>query len=118
MERIDSMRLKDLRREEPGLLVVDVLDEGAFRDGHIPGAVNVPMGGEDFPARVEPVAGGRERPIVVYCADEACDASERAAEALEAAGFSRIYDFAAGLAEWREAHQPLVTADEPAGHGK
>jgi rhodanese-related sulfurtransferase len=47
------------------VLVVDVRDEDSFANGHIPGAINIPLGTED--RRLEPLKM-EKRPIVTYCA--------------------------------------------------
>jgi rhodanese-related sulfurtransferase len=47
------------------VLVVDVRDEASFAAGHIPGAINIPLGTED--RRVERVKS-EKRTIVTYCA--------------------------------------------------
>ena len=47
------------------VLVVDVRDEGSFAGGHIPGAINIPLGTED--KRLNRLKT-ETRPIVTYCA--------------------------------------------------
>ena len=47
------------------VLVVDVRDEGSFAGGHIPGAINIPLGTED--KRLYRLTS-ETRPIVTYCA--------------------------------------------------
>lgn len=47
------------------VLVVDVRDEHSFASGHIPGAINIPLGTED--RRLERLKT-EARPIVTYCA--------------------------------------------------
>jgi rhodanese-related sulfurtransferase len=47
------------------VLVIDVRDERGFANGHIPGAVNVPLGSEESNVlRLK----SEKRPIVTYCA--------------------------------------------------
>ena len=45
--------------------VVDVRDAESFRNGHIPGAVSIPLG--EVAARADELRNER-RPIVTYCA--------------------------------------------------
>lgn len=47
------------------LTVVDVRDERSFLNGHIPGAINVPLGEESQHASRLKAA---KRPIITYCA--------------------------------------------------
>jgi rhodanese-related sulfurtransferase len=63
-ERIELAEFQKLHSENK-VLVVDVRDEGSFESGHIPGAINIPLGTEDrrlLPLKTE------KRPIVTYCA--------------------------------------------------
>ena len=63
-ERIELADFQKLHAEKK-VLVVDVRDEGSFESGHIPGAINIPLGTEDrrlLPLKTE------KRPIVTYCA--------------------------------------------------
>ena len=56
----------------------------------------------DFVARVEKEAGGKDKPVIVYCASRQCNSSEKAAEKLENAGFTQILDYAGGFKAWQE----------------
>jgi rhodanese-related sulfurtransferase len=47
------------------VLVVDVRGERDFLNGHIPGAMNIPLGSE---AQQAAKLKGEKRPIVTYCA--------------------------------------------------
>ena len=61
------MELAEFQKLHAGgkILVVDVRDPGSFNNGHIPGAINVPLGTEEqHVARLK----AEKRPIVTYCA--------------------------------------------------
>ena len=64
VQRIEFAEFQKLYAEKK-VLVVDVRDEGSFAGGHIPGAINVPLGTED--RRIEPLKT-EKRLIVTYCA--------------------------------------------------
>ena len=50
----------------PGVLILDARSESAFREGHLAGAVNLPL--PDFtPESVRRVIGRRDRTILIYC---------------------------------------------------
>ena len=87
------------------LRLVEVLSPEQYRKYHLPGAVNVPFD-DRFDENIREAAPDREQPVVVYCADERCDASTQAARQLEDLGYRRVYDYAAGKADWREAGLP------------
>lgn len=91
----DAPLLLDCRRPE----------EWAFN--RIAGATHVPMG--EIESRlddVEEAAGGRDRPIVVYCHHGV--RSMRVAAALRAHGFSGAVSMAGGIDLWSIAVDPAV----------
>ena len=49
------------------VLVVDVRDEQSFRNGHIPDAINVPLGDHERAEHFNRLKA-EKRPIVTYCA--------------------------------------------------
>ncbi len=75
---------------EKGAAVLDVREPDEFADGHLPTAVNVPVG--EIATRlgeVDALVGrDRARPIVVYCASGGRAA--KAKRALEEAGFTHV----------------------------
>lgn len=76
-----------------GALLVDVRSPGEFAGGHLPGALNVPVGNIGGQA-ADLVKKGK--PIVVYCASGMRSAS--AASALKAAG-AQVFDLGA-MSRW------------------
>lgn len=102
MQRIDAHELKDRIQRDDNTLVVDVLPKEYFESGHVPGAVNIPLGATRFVETVEGVTRDKSQPVVVYCADHDCDLSPKAAERLEQAGYSNVADFDGGLQAWKQ----------------
>jgi rhodanese-related sulfurtransferase len=81
------------------VLVVDVRTEVAFRAGHIPGAIHVPL--PDVEARAADVARrAAGRSVVTYCACPAEQTSAVAASALLKAGLKGVRALAGGLDGW------------------
>jgi phage shock protein E len=77
-------------------LLLDVRTEEEYREGHIPGSVNLPYDGigkgkPDFP---------KDDLVIVYC--RSGRRSEIAAETLKALGFSDVADFGA-VSRWKGA---------------
>jgi len=68
--RADSLRAHEL--VEQGALLLDVRTREEFANGHLPGAVNVPVG--ELAARTRELVSPK-RPIVVYCRSGARSAS-------------------------------------------
>jgi rhodanese-related sulfurtransferase len=115
MQSVNTGKLRQMRQEKDDLAVVNVLSREEFRHRHIPGSKNIPLTEPDFIEKVEDTIGGRERPVVVYCASEACETSEEAAAKLDEAGFREVYDYVGGMQAWQEAGEPVQAGARP-GH--
>jgi rhodanese-related sulfurtransferase len=98
--RDDLKRMNETQHED--FVLVNVLPHDAFEKRHIRTSINIPVKNDDFVERVEQVAGGKNRKIVVYCANFDCDASPSAARKLEDAGFTQVYDYEGGTEDWFE----------------
>lgn len=106
MKPIDRDTLKRMNEvEHEDFVLINVLPREKFNERHIRTSINIPVGSDDFVEQVESVAGGKDRKIVVYCANFDCDASPKAARKLEEAGFSKIYDYEGGTEDWFEQKQ-------------
>ena len=110
MKTITTDELKAARGANAGVTLINTLGAEAFEKTRIPGAINVPLDNGDFAARVEQEAGGKDKPVVVYCANAQCKSSENAAEKLEAAGFTAVSRYTGGAAAWEKE-----TGEVPAG---
>jgi rhodanese-related sulfurtransferase len=102
MKTITTDKLKDLRDKDESVTLVNTLATDSFEKTRIPGAVNIPLENSDFAKRVEQEAGGKDKPVVVYCASEQCNSSEKAAKKLEAAGFTDVTRYTGGAAAWKK----------------
>jgi rhodanese-related sulfurtransferase len=71
-----------------GAKVVDVRTPQEFASGHVPGAINIPF--DEIGRRASEI-GPASTPVVLYC--RTGRRSGIAAEALQKAGFSKLYDF-------------------------
>ncbi|MCL5969926.1 MAG: rhodanese-like domain-containing protein [Patescibacteria group bacterium] len=85
--------------------LVEVLSEENYQEGHIPGAINLPLGD------LEKVASKhlkKEETIVVYCASYACHASTKATEILQKMGYKMVYDFKGSKKLWVDSGLELA----------
>lgn len=103
MKTIKADELKKTLTSKPEISVINVLDHKEFEAKHIPGTTNIPLSDPNFVKNVQNRVGDKTKPVVVYCANTKCDASEKAAKKLTDAGFTDVRDFVAGLAGWEEA---------------
>ena len=69
-----------------GGLLVDVRSPGEFAGGHLPGAINVPLGSRDPRLHDQP----KETPVVLYCASGS--RSAMAARGLRKEGFAEVHN--------------------------
>lgn len=70
-----------------GALLLDVRTTREFAQGHLPGALNIPV--QNLSGRLGEL-DDRDRPIVVYCASGV--RSARARRMLSRAGYGSVYD--------------------------
>lgn len=103
MRTIETAELKRMLDRNEDLLLVNVLDPATFESEHIPGSQNVPNSAPDLVSQVERLAGGKNRRIVVYCANPQCHASPDAGRKLEAADFSDVLHYPGGIEGWKSA---------------
>lgn len=89
---IDGVGARRLVSE--GALLLDVRTPEEFTEGHLPGAVNIPV--HDLSGRLGELSD-RERAIVVYCRSGM--RSGRAAGVLRRAGYRTVHNLG-GLSNW------------------
>ncbi|MFB6191290.1 MAG: rhodanese-like domain-containing protein [Candidatus Nanohaloarchaea archaeon] len=100
VDTVTTEELEDMRENDEDFTLVDVLSEDHFEDGHIPGAVNIPLDRIAHEARDR---FDEDDTLVVYCKDTDCGASPKAAQKLEALGFENVLDYEVGLKGWEDA---------------
>lgn len=110
MNKLTAMDLDRVKQQGKKFLLVNTLSESDFERTKIEDAVNIPQQSDDFVERVENEAGGKDQPVVVYCASTECSSSTKAAEKLEKAGFTNVYDFEAGAEGWKETGHRMASA--------
>jgi rhodanese-related sulfurtransferase len=55
--------------------------------------------------------GAKDKKLVVYCANQHCDSSEKATKKLEDAGFTSVLTYKGGAEAWKnEARTPASVA--------
>ena len=74
-------------------LVIDVRRLDEWKDGHISGAVHIPM--EEIAERIEAEVPEKSQEVIVYCASG--NRSRRVVEALHAAGYLHAYNLDGGF---------------------
>ncbi len=97
---VDGAKANQLIQEK-GALLLDVRTVQEFADGHIFGAVNIPV--QELDRRLDELAASKDRDVVVYCRSGA--RSARAKSMLKQAGFSKVHDLGA-MSRWNAGGAP------------
>jgi|GEM_PF-765986 rhodanese-related sulfurtransferase len=81
------------------IIVIDVRSLVAWNQGHVPGALHVPV--DELFARMNELPSADEDPqIVVYCWGPACNGSTKAALVLARAGYQHVREMIGGFEYW------------------
>jgi rhodanese-related sulfurtransferase len=97
--------LLEIQENQEDVMIVDVLSEDAYKQGHIPGAMNIPT--DQIEQRAQDVLD-KSKPVVTYCASYACPASTNAARKLLEMGYTDVLDYKAGKQGWTSAGLELA----------
>ncbi len=98
--------LRDMLEHHQDILLLDVRDENEFRgeQGHIQGAVNIPLG--MLNEHLDELGDHQEKPVLIVCRTD--KRSARAARLLARAGFSDVHVVRRGMTAWHEAGYEVV----------
>ena len=89
------------------VLFVDARSQKDYEDGHIPGAVSLPL--DRFDERIESFLKRYPltQPIVTYCSGRACEDSHSLARFLSEAGYTDVRIFIDGFSGWKAEGNPI-----------
>lgn len=98
---------------EPGFTILDVRDRMVYNDGHIMGAMAMPMD-----KLVEQATASMDLSRDIYIHGETDEETAQAATQLRSAGFERVSELKGGLAAWKAIGGPtegIVESRTPPG---
>ena len=93
----------DKLRAEKNAVVLDVRTEKEFKDGHIPGAVNLDVNAPDFAKKV--AALDKDKTYLVHCASGR--RSLKACGVMEQSEFKKLVNLEDGFTSWTKAGKPV-----------
>jgi rhodanese-related sulfurtransferase/CBS domain-containing protein len=94
-EKVDYQGLRRLLDE--GAQLVEVLPADEYEEERLPGAISIPLKELDAETTAQL---DKSKPVIVYCWDQLCDMSPRAAPRLSSLGFERVYDYAVSKVDY------------------
>lgn len=86
------------------VIIVDVRTPMEYKQGHVPGAINISFLGLGFNKKAAKLP--RDKPLYIYC--QTAHRSLFAAEKLFGLGFNEIYDLEGGFKNWENANLPTI----------
>jgi uncharacterized membrane protein YdjX (TVP38/TMEM64 family)/rhodanese-related sulfurtransferase len=103
---IDTETFRQMRDTRKDLLVLDVRTEDDFtgEQGHIEGAVNIPV--EELEKRMDELGDYLEHPVAIVCRTD--KRSAKAELLLAEEGFADVHVVRGGMTKWIEAGLPVV----------
>jgi phage shock protein E len=111
---VKSRDLAAMQSSKQAPLLLDVRTPEEYRDGHIAGALNVPV--DQVAARHGVLGIGRDREVVVYC-----KSGKRAAlaqQTLQSLGYRNVRLLEGSMQTWQAEQRPVIREDAPAGGDK
>ncbi|MDP9528360.1 ArsR/SmtB family transcription factor [Pseudomonas protegens] len=106
--RLEGISREELRQrlQEGAITLLDVRSPQEFAQGHLPGAINIPL--EELEQRLAELAADQE--LVAYCRGPYCVLSQNAAALLRAKGF-KVRRLDQGFTDWQAAGLRVETRE-------
>jgi rhodanese-related sulfurtransferase/CBS domain-containing protein len=108
-KEIDRDSIRTFMRR--GAQLVDVLPKEEYERLHLPGAISIPL------SRISRRTADQiewDQAVIVYSRDHLCDRSARAAWRLASMGFTQVFRYIGGKADWLANGLPVEGADSRA----
>jgi rhodanese-related sulfurtransferase len=107
LQEIDSVTWAKEIYDKGHVLFVDSRSQNNFEQGHIPGAVSLPLG--QFDQMIESFLSKHalDQPMVTYCSGRTCEDSHHLARLLLEAGFTDVRVFIDGFPGWEAEGYPV-----------
>lgn len=104
--KVTAEEIIKMQKDMPDLVIIDVRGEDQITDGMIKGAINLPV--YHFKAEaLAKVISDKGTPVLLYCNDIRCGASALAAGKAHKIGYTNLYKYPGGIADWEEKGLPV-----------
>jgi phage shock protein E len=91
------------RSADESFVIIDVRTPAEFAQGHVPGAINIPV--DQVANRVGELANAKDKDVVLYC--RSGKRAGQAAEVLKSNGFNKLLHLEGDIAKWEAAKLPV-----------
>lgn len=103
---VSAEQLLDLFQNHDDLVIIDARGEADYDKGHIPDVIrikNTDITAENLASNIV----SKDTPVCFYCNGTTCDRSADAVAKAKAEGYTNLYWFRGGIAEWKEKNFPI-----------
>ncbi|MGY6554953.1 MAG: rhodanese-like domain-containing protein [Wenzhouxiangella sp.] len=104
---ISTEELLAILTGEAPYTLIDTRPRGRFVEATIPSSVNAYPGLDEFTSMIETLAPNKTDLVVFYCGGPTCPYTGQAIAKAQAAGFTNIKGYQAGVPAWRRAQLPM-----------
>lgn len=94
-KEISYKKLEEIMKNNPKAILVDVRSKQEYNEGHLDGAINIPL--YDLEKQIEKLPPDKQCAVILYC--RSGHRSRQAKEKLEKLGYENIYNLKNGLDE-------------------
>ena len=112
IDRVERKELKWRMDRAETFVLLEIGPEENYRKGHLPGALSVPP--ERVADLVPDLVRDRDVEVIVYCDHSETNDGRRAAQELEALGYTNVRSYDAGKRDWIDHGFPLENEGETA----
>lgn len=102
---VSASWLKEAMDKHEPIVVVDARIPSEYKDGHLPGAINIFDG--TFEQGKALLPGDKNLPLVFYCNGPKCAKSYESAKKALVSGYNHVYWLRGGIPEWTTRGYPL-----------
>lgn len=105
-QMIEQNILKNWIDSNKDVVILDARSKSHFNDEVIPKAKWLPHNAN--PQEIAKAIPSKNTPIVVYCSNVRCPASDKLAKRLKFLGYSNVNELHGGISEWKKAGYPVA----------
>jgi phage shock protein E len=95
--------LERARAADESFVIVDVRTPAEFAQGHVPGAINLPV--DQVTNRLGELNSAKNKDVVLYC--RSGKRAGQAAEVLKSNGFNKLLHMEGDMPKWEAAKLPI-----------